>query len=247
VVRRSQPSATSFEFGLLLLFGGVIVILTFFLQTSPSRPWAWGAAPLVAVLMIRSSVRRRAKLGWRWPGATGRDWVRAGGAVAVGGVFGFVLVSVSHRPEAPQILLFLGAVTVFNALSALKVVTLREAEFLEQCGPERRSPRPFVGSRDPTWKWTVRTIYQTISLGAWLWAMAFFYVNEKAFDGGTLEPTGDRTVVMAEHGVVHYVTEGQKRLRDRLEQGLMFGVPSVLVLGLVVHFVLKVSLRADES
>jgi hypothetical protein len=146
----------------------------------------------------------------------------------------------------PQFLLFLLGITVFNALWALNVVTQYEAAFAEQCGSERRPPPPAVGADDPRWKRAVRIVYVAIFVGVWLWGMGFFYVNGKVFDGGTREPNGDHTVVMNEHGIVHYVTEGQKRLRDRFERGFMFGLPGVLALGLVVHFVLKVSLRADK-
>jgi hypothetical protein len=243
---RMKPSASSFDIWLLFAFAAAIMASLFFLPAILSRPWAWGAPVLVAVLMIRSSMRRRARLGWKWPGATGRDLARAALAVGTGGAFVFVMVSIMHGGVVPQLVLSLVVIIVFNVLWSLNVVTTTEAAFLEQCGPERRPPRPPANANDPTWKRTVRGIYQAIFLGVWLWGLAFFYVNGKVFDGGTLDPKGDRTVIMEEHGIVHYVTHEQKRLRDGLERGIMFGVPGAMALGLLVHFVLKVSLNADR-
>jgi len=166
--------------------------------------------------------------------------------VASGAVFAFVIVSTVHFGRVPQLVLFLVAITVFNVLWSLNVVTTTEAAFLEDCGPERRQLPPPPGANDPPWKRTVRGIYQALFLVAWLWGMAFFYVNGKVFDGGALDPIGDRTVVMEDHGIVHYVTHEQRWLRDGLERGFMFGLPGVMILGLLVHFVLKVSLSQDR-
>jgi hypothetical protein len=47
---------------------------------------------------------------------------------------------------------------------------------------------------------------------------------------------------MTEHGKTVYVSPAEKRLVDLSETGMMVGIPSVFVLGFVVHFLLGVKL-----
>jgi hypothetical protein len=67
--------------------------------------------------------------------------------------------------------------------------------------------------------------------------MFFFYKFGVSFRDGSPEPTGEKTERLADHGKVRYVTEGEKKLIDRLESLVLVGVPGVILLGFLMYFV----------
>jgi hypothetical protein len=195
------------------------------------------------------SLRRRREKNWHWrsPGVKGA-------AMTTGTVLlmAFFLYSATpmFSPARPQFLPWYLAgfgIGLFNVLSALNLVKSSEAEFEAECG---EPPPPSASASGQTqltspparWKQVVRGAFTVYFFAVWITGVSSFYFSGKAFRGGSPTPTASHTEPMTEHGKTVYVSPAEKRLVDLSETGMMVGIPSVFVLGFVVHFLLGVKL-----
>ena len=104
---------------------------------------------------------------------------------------------------------------------------------------------PEAGQRefvDPLWQRVVRATYSAMFLIVWLGFVAFFYHSSAGFRDGSAVPTNTKTEPVTEHGKTVYVTRAEKALSDKLEIFAFVGIPSVIIGGFVLHFLVGIKL-----
>jgi hypothetical protein len=94
--------------------------------------------------------------------------------------------------------------------------------------------------QEPFWKRAVRTAYGVAYHLLWLDAAAFLYFSGVAFRDGSPTPTSTQTDMLIISG--RYVQHGLKVLIDYLLVVYLIGLMSLLVSGLILHFLLGVKL-----
>jgi len=76
----------------------------------------------------------------------------------------------------------------------------------------------------------------------WLGFLAFFYYSGTAFREGSPIATAAQPDTLTEHRKTVYITHSQKMLNDKLELFGFIGIPSIMVGGLLIHFLAGVKL-----
>ena len=237
-------SEMSFDFKLFFMYhvGMVILIVTAGLLSLGSQTAVVGT--LVVMIGVALAAHRRRKQ-WHWPGIGIKNIL---GALVTLGLGLFFLGAGLRRvsPLNPNVFPWCAAgagIILFGVLSELKIVYYSKAEFLRHCGGQPiQQVDLFVSPADPFWKKVVRAVFRTYFIIVWIVGVGFFWEFNTAFQDGTLQPTLERTERLTNHGRTVYITPPQKKLVLRLEYGMMIGIPSALVLGSLVHFVLGVKL-----
>ena len=81
-----------------------------------------------------------------------------------------------------------------------------------------------------------------IFFAVWLEFLVFFYYSGTAFRDGSPAPTPAKSEAVTKHGKTVYVARDQKILWDWLESFAFTGIPSVIVGGFLLHFLVGVKL-----
>lgn len=186
-----------------------------------------GAAFIVALV-----VRRR--MGWRCPAINAQKIIKMLATLAMFGLFIFVALKGLGPLKAENLPWALGAVGlgVFQLLRGLGLASMSKAEFASACG--KSAPAP-VSPSLPAWKRTLRAIYTILFLCVWLEMLAFFYFSSESIQQGAALPTLEKTERTTEHGHVVFISLEEKRRNDLLMMGGAIGVPTMIVMGLILQ------------
>lgn len=209
------------------------------------------AASIVALTGFISHHYRLAK-HWRWPGVKPLDVLYATGGVIFISLFLYSatpLFPPNNSHVVPWYLAGLG-IGLFGILQSLKVVYSAEAEFISHCMTIDQYGRELepvheaspTESNEPTWKRAAKGTYTAVFIVAWVCGVASFYFFGTAFKNGSSEPTATQTEPLEDHGKTAYVTQAEKQRIHALQRVSWVGVPTVLVGGVVLHFLVGVKL-----
>lgn len=240
----------SAEFRMMFVYHGCMMVL-FITGGALTVKLELAIAAILIATGTAFSLRRRQEKNWHWrsPRAKG-----AAGAVGTVVLMAFFLYAATpmFSPARPQFLPWYLAgfgIGLFNFLSALNLVKSSEAEFEAECG-EPPPPSTIASASGEiqhtpppvTWKQVVRSAFVVYFFAVWITGVSSFYFSGKAFRDGSPTRTASQPEPMTEHGKTVYISLAEKRLVDLSETAMMAGIPSVFVLGFVVHFLLGVKL-----
>lgn len=241
----------SLELKLMFVYHGFMMLL-FVIGSAFSLRQELAVTVVLLFVLTSISIRHRRSAGWRWQEVKSKNLLMAAGGVALIGVFLYGATP-SFPPSNPRFLPWYLAgfgIGAFNVLEALRLVHLSKAEFLADCHEPGNQHE--LSSRvedvkqsepiDPRWHKVVRGAYTLAFFIVWLGFIAFFYYSGSAFRDGSPVPTPMQTDPVTEHGKTVYITHDQKVLRDKLELFAFIGIPSVIVAGPLLHFVVGVKL-----
>jgi hypothetical protein len=238
----------SLEFKLMFVYHGCMMVL--FITGGAFSTWQELLFTGVLLFLLTSfSIRHRRSAGWRWQGVKPKNLLMAAGGVALTGVFLYAatpLFPPSNPRFLPWFLAGLGIGT-FNVLQGLRLVHPSEAAFLADCREPGSQIEQATNSAptepiEPKWHRVVRSTFSLLFFLVWLGFVAFFYYSGAAFRDGSPVPTPTRMDAVTEHGKTVYITHDQKILCDKLELFAFVGIPSVIVGGLLLHFIVGVKL-----
>ncbi len=241
----------SLDFRLMFVSHGCMMLL-FMAGQALSTTWELSIVTCLAAVLVSISMRHRHEMNWRWRGARAKNVLAALGGAILMAFFLFAgtpLFPPSDRRFLPWYLAG-GGIAVFGVLAALKLVVFSKDEFVKECeGPtslgvpkSATDERKSVLGKDPTWKRVVRGVFVTLFLLVWIDGVASFYCFGVAFRHGSPEPTATNTEPLEDHGHVVFVPRDQKVLIDRLQRIMWIGIPSILVAGFVIHYIVGVAL-----
>ena len=234
----------SFDFKLFFVFHGCMMVLFMIGRAFPIQVLI-GIVSLLLVVLTSLSIRHRVKSVWHWPGVGVKGVLGVVFSIAVGLFF---LGSVTPRISPLNSAFFPwfaagGGIILFWILSGLKIVFLSESEFQSYCGDQRlKSSEPASPSSEIPWKKAVRIAFSVYFFAVWIAAVSFFWKFNTAFRDGTPEPTPQRTETLTDHGKTIYITPEEKKIVSLLQYSMMLGIPSVLLLGVLLHFIVRVKL-----
>jgi hypothetical protein len=235
----------SFEFKLMFFYHGCMMVL-FITGCAFSLRQELVFTGVLLFVLTSLSLRHRRSAGWRWQGVKPMNLLLAAGGVALMGVFLYAATP-QFPPSNPRFLPWFLAgfgIGTFNVLQALRVVHPSEAAFLADCrepGSQIEQELP-TEPTDPQWHRVVRVTYGLLFFLVWLEFVAFFYYSGATFRDGSPIPTATQTDAVTEHGKTVYITHDQKILCDKLELFAFVGIPSVIVGGPLLHFLVGVKL-----
>lgn len=198
------------------------------------------AASVLAIAIV-ISVWRKFTAGWRWPGVGLKEVAWAVVTVVLMGAFAFAATPLAS-PSSPLMLpwyLAAAGIGIFNTATALRLATVSEIEFLAQCGelpPTSENGAP----RGPRWRRVLRTAYSVAFIAVWLVGLASFYFFGSGMRDGTPSPTGTHTEPLTNHGHTVYVSVAEKKLIDLLQISMFVGIPTIIIIGALLHFIFKV-------
>jgi len=200
---------------------------------------------LLAVL-VAISMRHRRSANWRWQSTKSMNLPGAAASVVLTGALLFAATPL-FPPSNPRFLPWYLAgfgIGTFNVLQALRFVHPSEMAFLADCHePAGQIEQPFqIEPTDQRWHRILRTAFSIIFLIVWLEFVAFFYYSGVAFRDGSPIPITSKSEAVTEHGKTVYITRDQKIVWDRLESFAFTGIPSVIVGGFFLHFLVGVKL-----
>jgi len=206
-----------------------------------------GCAALAGLVL---SIRNRRKHGWHWSGA---NWKNVLGALLAAVLILYFLGAALpgttiFNPNLFPWLAAGGGILVFGVLSALNVVQQSEEEFLRHCGEGRpvESPPPPSGPQLPGWKRVIAGAFGIYFLAVWIVAVGFFWKFNSAYSHGSQQPTTAQTEKLSNHGHTVYITPEEKQMVDLLKLALMPGIPSIFVMGAILHFVVGVKVFSKD-
>lgn len=199
------------------------------------------------------SLRHRSKQGWRWPGAGWKDVLVA--LVLAALVVYFLGAAMPDTTVLnPDLFPFLaagGGILLFGVLGALKICHKTEEEFLRHCGADRHvepAVSPVAWKQQlPRWKRIVVGAFGAYFLIIWIAGVGFFWKFNAAFASGSKQATATQTEPLTNHGHTVFITPKQKRIVKLLERSMMFGMPSVFVIGALLHFVIGIKVFSREK
>ncbi len=238
----------SLEFKLMFVYHGCMMVL-FITGGAFSIRQELVFTGVLLFLLTSFSIRHRRSTGWRWQGVKPKNLLMAVGGVALIGVFLYAATPL-FPPSNPRFLPWFLAgfgIGTFNVLQALRLVRPSEAAFLADCH-EPGIQIVQATNTEPTepielkWHRVVRSSFTLLFLLVWLGFVAFFYYSGAAFRDGSSVPTPTRMDAVTEHGKTVYITHDQKLFCDKLELFAFVGIPSVIVGGLLLHFLVGVKL-----
>jgi hypothetical protein len=194
------------------------------------------------------SIRHRRTMNWHWSGISLKGVLSAGGVLVALGIFLFSASPLlpAGNPRFLPWYLAGGGLGIFGVLSGLRLVHMSRSDFLKECsspgGPEVSISTIGDAAVDPSWKRKIRGAYSVLFLLVWLDGVASFYYFGQAFRNGSTISTPPQTAPITDHGQTVFVAAGQKALVDSLQTIMFIGIPSILVVGLLLHFVIGVKL-----
>jgi hypothetical protein len=235
----------SLELKLMFVYHGCMMVLFASGGAFTTKQELFFAGTLVVIITILS-LRHRSAIGWCWQGVETKHLAMVIASVAL---LAFFLHSATplFPPSNPRFLPWYLAgfgIGTFNILAILKLVRNSESQMLADCRPsdsQAKAETPPVPS-EPSWRRVVRGIYTCLFLLVWMNGASFFYYYGKTFRSGSPTPTSTQTDPISDHGTIVYVTHAQKVQLDRMETAMFAGIPSILVSGFVLHFLIGVKL-----
>jgi hypothetical protein len=228
----------SFDLKLLIAFHLSMMILMVLAQTVPIDAEVKLAAVLAAVL-ISLSIWNRRRANWRWQPVGITRWLSALAGLILGALF-LGASAVRWSPWSTPLFPWFAAGTAIiltNVLSTLGIVQQRERDFQQRCGdlpsvPIEAAP---TDSHAP-WRKAVQRAFSTLFMAVWLGGVAFFWTFNLAMKNGSSQPTAERATEIREHGHSVYVTASEAARIHLLEHVMTFGIPAILLLGVLLHF-----------
>ena len=246
-----QPQKRKESYDFKLFFGFHAGMMVLMVLRFAARVGIVFEIVVVAGLLVTGvvlSVRHRRKHDWHWPGAGWKDVLGALVCAALVLYFlGAVLPGTTvFNPNLFPWLAAGGGILLFGVLSALKVCHSTDGEFLSHCGanPQAEPGLPPLPAKpqSPKWKRIVTGAFMVYFFAVWIAAVGFFWKFNAAFASGSKEPTATQTEKLTNHGHTVYITPERKRIVKLLERSMMFGIPSVFVIGALLHFVIGVNI-----
>ena len=233
----------SLEFKLMFVYHGCMMVLFITGGAFSSRQELVFTGVLLFVL-TSISIRHRRSASWQWQGIKPKHFLMAAGGVALMGVFLYAATPL-FPPSNPRFLPWYLAgfgIGFFNVMQALRLVHPSEAAFLADCHEPSGQIEQVTQTEpaDPQWHKVVRGTYSLLFLLVWLGFVAFFYYSGAAFRDGSPVPTPTQTEAVTEHGKTVYITHDQKMFSDKLELFAFVGIPSVIVGGFLLHFLVYI-------
>jgi hypothetical protein len=199
------------------------------------------AAILGGVFVL--SVRRRSAMDWHWrPPGIGQILSALFGVALVGVFIASAIPSTPVNGATGTWYLAGFGIGLFAFLRALGITHLAEADFVAECGPIIAAESKSGDIGDPVWKRVVRGAFSIFFLLVWLDGVASFYVFGSAFRAGSPVATATQSVPLVNHGHTVYVEQSRKLLVNRLQAGMMIGIPAAMAFGFVLHFIIGVQL-----
>jgi hypothetical protein len=98
---------------------------------------------------------------------------------------------------------------------------------------------------EPRWQKLARGGFAVIFMAVWICGVLSFYSFGEAFKNGSPVPTSSHTEPLNNHGKITFITQSEKKRIDLLQLVSWVGIPSVMVSGLVLHFLIGVKLFPD--
>lgn len=241
----------SFDFQLMFVYHGCMMVL-FIAGSAFSVKQELLATGLLVVILFSLSLRQRRNMNWRWPGVHAKGLLSAVGILVAAAFFDFAAIPLAP-PSDPRFLPWHMAgmgIAAFGLLSALRVVQLSKSDFLKECdvtGTANFQPKLVAeeipsAPTDPLWKRVTRAIYTVFFLLVWIDGVASFYYFGIAFRDGSPRPTPTQTEPLNNHGQIMYIPHSQKVLIDSVQTAMFIGIPSVIAVGLTLHFFAGVKL-----
>lgn len=234
----------SFDFKLFFVFHGCMMVLFIIGRAFPIEVLIGIVGALLFVL-AGLSIHHRIKSEWHWPGVGIKGLLGVVFSVALG-LFFLGAATPRISPLNPTFFPWFaagGGIILFWILSGLKIVFQSESEFQGHCGEQRlKKSEPSTPSHEPSWKKGVRVAFTVYFMVTWIAGVSFFWQFNTAFRDGTPESTPERTETLTDHGKTVYITPKEKRIISLLQYSMILGIPSALVLGALIHFVVGVKL-----
>ncbi len=244
---QKPEAAKSLDYGLFMAFHACMMVmlllqLAFGVGIHFQIPFTAGTA----IVLVTLSVRNRRRMHWHWPGAKLKDVLAALGSAALV-VFFFGAILPGHSVLNPRIfpwLAFGANFLVYIVLITLKVVAETNAEFLSNCGdnripPPQSPPAVLDQPRLRGWRYVVFKIFTVLFMAVWIMGVAFFWKWNSTYGHGSPQPTATQTQKLTSHGHAVYITPEEERSLNLFEHVFAIGMPSVLVLGVVVGLVTR--------
>lgn len=234
----------SFDFKLFFVFHGCMMVLFVVGRLFPIHLLI-GIVGVLLFVLAGLSVHHRVKSDWRWPGIGVKGLLSAVFSIALG-LFFLGAVTPRISPLDPAFFPWFaagGGIILFWVLSSLKIVFRSESEFQSHCGDQRqKKAEPARPLSEASWKKAVRTAFFLYFFAVWIAGVSFFWKFNIVFRDGTPEPTHEGTETLTDHGKTVYITAEEKRIVSLLEYSMMIGIPSALLLGALIHFIVGVKL-----
>ena len=235
----------SFDFKLFFVFHGCMMVLFLVGRVFPVEVLIGVVSVLLAVL-TGFSIHHRIKSDWHWPGVGIKGVVGSVFSIALG-LFFLGAATPRISPLQPAFFPWFaagGGIILFGILSSLRVVFRSESEFQSYCGDQRlKKPEPErPSSTEASWKKAVRIAFSLYFFAVWIASVSFFWKFNTVFRDGTPEPTPERTKTLTDHGKTVYITPEEWSIVSILERSMLLGIPSALLLGALIHFVVGVKL-----
>ena len=104
-----------------------------------------------------------------------------------------------------------------------------------------------IESTEPRWHRAAKSAYGALFFIVWLGFVGYFYYSGTTFRDGSPVLTAAQNEPITDHGKTVYITHDQKALRDKLELFGFVGISSVLVCGLLLHFLAGVKVFSETS
>lgn len=243
-----KPNVGSFDFKLIFIFHLCMMGL---MASHGAVPVTWqiGVVVVLAVILGAASHYHRHKNHWHWRGVGVKNVFSAVGVLLLGAFFlGSALPANSLSSPAFFPWFAAGAaIILFGMLAALKIVSLDEDEFLQNCGefsPVITTPPPL--DDEPPWQKRARRTFRYFFFGTWLVGVTFFWQFNTVYAHGTVEPTIERTAALTNHGKTVYVTPAEKQRVEFFEILMMLSVAASLFSVFLLQVVYKIDMmRAD--
>jgi len=239
-------SEMSFDFKLMFVWQGSMMIL-FMTGSNFTIRQELSFAAILMVVLFSASMKNRSSRGWHWQPAESKQFVWATGSLLLTSVFLYA-ASPQFPPSYPGFFpwyLFGIGIGFMNALSSIGLVRQSESQFSADCqtnAPQVPAVSPTPEPADPGWQRFLRGAFTVAFVAVWLTGVTFFYLHGKAIHNGSPTPTTTQTDPITEHGGTVYVAHKEKVMDDRLLMVLMIGVPSVMAVGAILHFLVGVKL-----
>lgn len=251
--RDSSLRDTSLDFKLMFTYHICMMVMFGAGQGGLSVRFELLVTAMLVTVLVAVAVRHRRKCGWRWPGVEPVDLLGAVGTVAFVAFFLFSatpLFPPTDGKALPWYLVGLG-IGSFGVLSSLHIAYGSETAFLKQChvldssGQEATRvselPEPTTAIELP-WKKRIRIGWMAMFMLVWAVGVLSFYSLGVALKEGTQVPTSTHTEPLDNHGKTVFITPAEKSRIDQLQRLTWVGFPSLIVSGLVLHFIVGVKI-----
>ena len=95
---------------------------------------------------------------------------------------------------------------------------------------------------EPRWHRTVRVLFTIAFYLVWLEGAGCFAYFMSLANAGSPVPTPQLAAGIVSHGHTFYVAVGQKRIYDLLLTLMKFGIPAIMLTGLLLHHAVGVKI-----